>query len=113
MEKMGIRYHVLAKNVRPWKFSGKIIPVLEFLESGTLASSMVMLIDGNDTIFTRFPSLDEIKTKLVEHKPAEIVFALLHATGHLMTFVKNMRQDFTRSLIAIYLPGHMLEVLKQ
>jgi len=74
MRKMGIRYHVLAKNVRPWKFSGKILPVLEFLESGAVTSSLVMLIDGNDTIFTRFPSLEEIKAKLESHKPAEAVF---------------------------------------
>lgn len=74
MEKMGVRFHVLAKEVRPWRFSAKILPVLKYLKSGAVRGPLVLLIDGNDTIFTRVPTEEEILAAIANYTPSTVLF---------------------------------------
>lgn len=74
LEKMGVHYHVLAKDVHPWRFSAKILPVLKYLESGAVRGPYILLIDGNDTVFTRSPTEQEIATGIAAYAPSKVLF---------------------------------------
>ena len=72
--KMQVPHRVLARDEQPWRWSIKINSLYDFLRNRAGSTDLVMIIDGNDTIFTRFPSLSEITLTIARYAPAQIVF---------------------------------------
>jgi hypothetical protein len=66
VERLGLKLYVVAKDFHPWSWVAKITEPKKCLESLASPEQLVMLVDGNDTIFTRPPYIEEI-TRVLRH----------------------------------------------
>lgn len=73
-ERLGLRLHVVARQVRPWSFAAKITEPKSLLEGLLANARLIMLIDGNDTIFTRPPYIAEILEVLDHYGSPDVLF---------------------------------------
>jgi hypothetical protein len=72
-EKLGLRLHVVARDFRPWSWVAKITEPKKLLET-LPPDEIVMLVDGNDTIFTRAPHRREVLEIMEFYKSPGILF---------------------------------------
>jgi hypothetical protein len=72
--RLGLRLHVVARDYRPWSWAAKISEPKILMERMKPPKQYVMLVDGNDTIFTRPPYVMEIQSVLEHYANAKILF---------------------------------------
>jgi len=72
-QRLGLRIHVVARNIRPWTWAAKITEPKALMEKFFGPNQFVMLVDGNDTIFTRPPHIHEIESVLKQYG-ADVLF---------------------------------------
>jgi hypothetical protein len=69
-----LRLHVVAKDFRPWSWMAKISEPKQLLKSLSSSAELAMLVDGNDTIFTRPPYIEEVRQVLNHYGSPAILF---------------------------------------
>ena len=73
-EKLGLKLQVVATDFHPWSWAAKISEPKKYLESLLSLDQLVMLVDGNDTIFTTPPYVDEINKVLKKYGSPSVLF---------------------------------------
>jgi hypothetical protein len=73
-ERLGLRLHVVAKDFRPWSWVAKITEPMRLLKTQLANKEFVMLVDGNDTIFTRPPYIEWVINVLKRYGEPSILF---------------------------------------
>jgi hypothetical protein len=73
-ERLGIKLHVVAQDFQPWSWVAKITEPKSLLENAFSPEQLVLLADGNDTIFTRPPYIEEILSALKRYRNPEVLF---------------------------------------
>ena len=72
--RLGLTLHVVARDFHPWSWVAKITEPKKCLEHLYSPEQMVLLADGNDTIFTRAPGVEEIKGILRFYGSPSVLF---------------------------------------
>jgi hypothetical protein len=72
--RLNMDLHVTAREYHPWSWTAKVVEPLKVLHEFCQADSIVLLADGNDTIFTLPPYIGNAIRALEFYERAEILF---------------------------------------
>lgn len=73
-DRLNLKLHVVAREFRPWTWVAKITEPKRLLETFPSLDRIIMLADGNDTIFTRPPYINQVESVLKHYGSPLVLF---------------------------------------